>query len=62
MLNQNSVSDKFQGQIFTHILTSGNKNVYIQITLSIVISRKVLDVKLLPNKKKISGLKMLINH
>ena len=62
MLNQNSVSDKFQGQIFTHILTSSNKNVYIQITLSIVISRKVLDVKLLPNKKKISGLKMLINH
>lgn len=53
MLNQNSVSDKFQGQIFTLILTSGNNNVYIQITLSIVISRKVWDVKLLLIRKNL---------
>lgn len=53
MLNQNSVSDKVQGQIFTLILTSGNNNVYVQITLNIVISRKVWDVKLLLIRKNL---------
>lgn len=62
MLSQNSVSDKFQGQIFTLILTSGNNNVYIQIMMGMVNSRNVLIAKILPNKKTTSGLRMVINH
>ena len=52
MLSQNSVSDKFQGQIFTLILTSGNNNVYIQIMMGMVSSRNILIAKILLNKKK----------
>lgn len=50
--SQNSFSDKFQGQIFNLNLISGNSNVYIQIIISIVISKKVLKAKMFPSRKK----------